>query len=118
MADFIFLYRSSPNADWLTATPEVRQQNMQLWLAWMRELDAKGHLKDNGQPLEAGGKVVRDKGALITDGPFAEAKDLVGGFSIITATDLAQASELAKGCPILNAQDGAVEVRPVMTMEF
>lgn len=118
MADFIFLYRSSPNADWATATPEVRQQNMQQWLVWMRELDGKGHMKDNGQPLEPGGKVVKNKGALVTDGPFAEAKDLVGGFSIVTAKDLDEASELAKGCPILHAPGGMVEVRPVRKMDM
>lgn len=119
MADFIFLYRSTPDASQQAmGTPEARQQSMQRWLGWMRELDTKGHMKDNGQPLEAGGKVVRNQGSLITDGPFAESKDLVGGFSIITAADLAEASQLAKGCPILAAPGGAVEVRPVMKMDM
>jgi len=54
---------------------------------------------------------------VITDGPFAEVKDLVAGFMIVEARDISQAAELAKGCPILEG-DGAVEVRPVMAMNF
>lgn len=117
MADFLLLYRSSPD---LTragmSTPEARQQSMQRWFAWFRELDAQGHMKDMGQPLEPGGKVARS--GLVTDGPFAEAKDLVGGFSIVTATDLAEAAGLAKGCPILSEPGGAVEVRPIQKMDM
>ena len=42
-------------------TPEARRQSMQTWLAWIRELEAKGHLKNPGQPLEPTGKVVRPR---------------------------------------------------------
>jgi len=51
----------------------------------------------------------------VTDGPFAEAKDLVGGYTLIEAKDLAEAAELSKGCPIFE-RNGFVEVRPVMKM--
>ena len=51
------------------------------------------------------------------DGPYAEAKDLVGGFSLIEAKDLTHAVELSKGCPILEV-GGSVEVRPVMQMNL
>jgi hypothetical protein len=53
----------------------------------------------------------------VTDGPFAEAKDLVGGFTLVVADDLAHAAKLAAGCPILEV-DGCVEVRPVMKMDM
>ena len=86
------------------------QKTMQKWQAWFKELGAKGHLKDIGHPLEHSGKVVRGKH--VTDGPFAEAKDVVGGFTLIEARDLDQAAELSKGCPILEA-GGSVEVRPI-----
>ncbi len=55
-------------------TPERAQRSMQVWLAWIRELEAKGHLKNRGQPLERTGKVVRGSKKVITDGPYAEAK--------------------------------------------
>ena len=70
------------------------------------------HLKDRGHPLEPAGKLVTSK--TVTDGPYAE-KDLVGGFSLVEARDLAQAAELSRGCPILE-RGGAVEVRPIMKM--
>jgi hypothetical protein len=58
---------------------------------------------------------VSGKGAIVTDGPYAEAKDLVLGFMIIVAEDLAQAVELSKKCPMV--EGGAmVEVRPVLKM--
>ena len=116
MTEFIYLYRTTETARRdAMGTPERAQQSMQRWLAWMRDLEARGHLKDGGQPLEYTGKVVRGPGKVITDGPFAETKDLVAGFTIVRARDAAEAAELAKGCPILDG-GGAVEVRALMTM--
>src|SRR5256885_4280 len=88
------------------------EQSMQVWLAWMRGLEEKGHLKTPGQPLGHTGKVVRGKEKAVTDGPYIEVKDLVAGFIIVEARDLAQAAELAKGCPMLEG-GGTVEVRRV-----
>ena len=113
MSDFTFLYRGGVTA----ASPEQMQKTMEKWMAWFKELGAKGHIKDPGHPLEAGGKVVKGKEKIVTDGPFAEAKDLVGGFTLIEARDLDQAAELSKGCPILEV-GGSVEVRPIRTMNM
>jgi hypothetical protein len=112
MSEFVLLFRS-PEADRREAmgTPERAQHSLQTWLAWIRDLEAKGHLKNPGQPLEPTGKVVRGK-KVITDGPYVETKDLVLGFIVIEARDLAEAVELSTGCPIV-AGDGSVEVRPV-----
>jgi hypothetical protein len=110
MSEFTFLYRSAT-----TPTPEQMQKTIQKWAAWMKELGAQGHMKNPGHPLEGSGKVVSSK--RVSDGPYAEAKDIVGGFSVILATDLAQAAELARGCPILDV-GGSVEVRPVRPMSM
>jgi hypothetical protein len=116
MAEFVFLYRSDAGQrKKAMGSPDAAQQSMEAWMAWMRDLDAKGYIKDHGQPLEEEGKVVRGTKQLVTDGPFAEVKDLVLGFTVVKARDLAQAAELAKGCPILRGE-GTVEVRPVMEM--
>jgi hypothetical protein len=112
MAEFLYLYRGGQRG-W---TPEESQQIMQKWMSWFKELGASGNLKDGGQPLEAEGKVVKSKSA-VTDGPYAETKDLVGGYTVIEADTLAQAAELAKGCPILERQ-GLVEVRPIMKLDM
>jgi len=113
MTEFVFLYRGGAR----DRSPEQMQQMMQKWMGWMKELGAKGHLKDRGQPLERAGKLVQAKQKTVTDGPFAETKDVVGGYTLIEAADLSEAVELSKGCPIFEV-DGAVEVRPVMKMNM
>jgi len=113
MNEFLFLYRGGEAG----GSPERAQQMMQKWMSWLKELGEKGHIKDQGQPLERTGKVVRGKQKTVTDGPFAETKDIVGGYTLIQARDLEQAVQLSKGCPIFEG-DGAVEVRPVMKMSM
>jgi len=113
MSEFTFLYRGRDTS----ASPEQMQKTMQKWQAWFKELGSKGHIKDIGHPLQHGGKVVRGKHPTVTDGPFAEAKDVVGGFTIVEARDLDQAAELSKGCPILEV-GGSVEVRPVQILNI
>ncbi|MGO9064056.1 MAG: YciI family protein [Myxococcaceae bacterium] len=113
MSEFLYLYRGGERP----ASAEGMQKQMQKWTAWMKELSDKGHLKNPGQPLEATGKVVKGKPETVTDGPYAEAKDIVGGYTLIEATDLAQAAKLSSGCPIL-AVGGLVEVRPIMRMDM
>ena len=113
MSQFIYLYRGGERE----ASPERMQQVMQKWMSWMKELTDKGHMKDPGQPLERAGKLVKGKQKVVTDGPFAEAKDVVGGYTVVEARDLDQAVQLSKGCPIFET-DGTVEVRPVMTMSM
>ncbi len=112
MGQFLYLYRGGQGR---AATPAEGEQIMQKWVSWLQGLAESGHLKDRGQPLEDDGKVVRGKAGVVTDGPYPESKDLVGGFSLIEAKDLNEAAELSKGCPIFE-RDGLVEVRPVMQM--
>jgi len=116
MSEFVYLFRATEvDAREAMGTPERAQRSLQAWLAWIRELEAKGHLKNRGQPLERAGSVVRGKKKVVTDGPYVEAKDMVLGFVIIEARDLAQAVELSKGCPMLEG-DGSVEIRPVAAL--
>jgi hypothetical protein len=111
MSEFLYVYRGGNRSD---LSPEQMQQVMQKWMTWMQGLAEKGHLKDRGHPLDAAGKLVNGRSKNVTDGPYAE-KDLVGGYSLIEARDLTQATELSKGCPILE-RDGSVEIRPIMQM--
>jgi hypothetical protein len=80
----------------------------------MKELSAKGHLK-GGEPLGDSGRVLRGRNKSVTDGPYAEAKDVVGGYLLVQAKDLEHAVELSRGCPIFD-RDGSVEVRPIRSM--
>jgi hypothetical protein len=111
MSEFVFLYRGGDRS----GSPEQMQQVLQKWMAWFKDLAENGHLKDRGQPLERTGKLVKGKQTTVTDGPFAEAKDVIGGYTLIEARDLEQAVELSKACPILQ-REGMVEVRPVMKL--
>ena len=113
MNEFVFLYRGGSR----DGSPAEMQQVMQKWMNWFKDLAEKGHVKDRGQPLERAGKLVSGNRKTVTDGPFAEAKDVVGGYTLIVAKDLNEATELSKGCPILE-RDGAVEVRPVMKLDM
>ena len=112
MSDFLFLYRPP---DGPALTPEQRAAVMPKWMAWMKSLDDQGFLKAAGNPLERAGRYVRGEQRVITDGPFAEAKDLINGYTLIQAQNLSEAAELAKGCPIVEG-GGSVEVRPVLKM--
>src|SRR5215813_13772262 len=113
MSEFVYLYRGGEGG----RSPEVAQQMMQKWMAWLKELGEKGHIKDQGQPLERTGKLVKGKQKAVIDGPFAETKDVIGGYTLVEARDLEQAVELSKGCPILEV-DGVVEVRPVQILNM
>jgi hypothetical protein len=113
MSEYLYLYRGGD----ATGTPQQMQEQMERWGKWLKELGQKGHLKNPGQPLEKTGKVVKGSSKTVIDGPFAEAKDVVGGYSLIDAKDVDHAVELARGCPIFGV-GGSVEVRPVMKVEI
>ena len=112
MNEFIFLYRGG--MDSATVSPDVMEAQMKSWQDWLGKLSQEGRLKDFGAPLQRSGKLVAS-GGVITDGPFSEGKEVIGGYSIIKANDIAEASALAKDCPVFNA-GGSVEVRPVQAM--
>jgi len=112
MSAFMLIFRGSPP---YRDSPEQLQQHMQKWMTWFEGLTRDGVYKGQGAPLEQGGKVVRGTHKAVSDGPYAEAKDLVGGYAIIDARNLDVATEIARGCPIYE-RDGAVEIRPVRAM--
>ncbi|HEY1907357.1 MAG TPA: YciI family protein [Myxococcaceae bacterium] len=113
MSEFVYLFRTTEaDRDAAMGTPEQVQWSMQAWMTWIRDLEAKAKLKDRGRALETSGRVMRGKKQLVTDGPFAEAKDIVLGFMLVEARDLTEATELARGCPMLDGA-GTVEIRPV-----
>jgi len=85
VSEFTYLYRGGRD---IPQSPEQRQKQLQKWAAWFKELGTNGHLKELGHPLESSAMVIKGNQKIVTDGPFAEAKDLVGGFSLIEAKDL------------------------------
>lgn len=93
-------------------SPTEYGQVVQKYMAWAESLSRSGNHKA-GEPLEEDGRVLSGKnGSIVTDGPFAESKETIGGYFIITAESLDEATELAKGCPIFD-NGGTVEVREI-----
>jgi hypothetical protein len=112
MNDFLYLFRGGAS-ERSALSPEVMQEHMSKWQSWMGQLAHEGKLKD-GLPLNTSGSTVK-KGGIVTDGPFSEGKEFVGGYLIVKAADLKDACTIAKGCPIFE-HDGTVEVRQIMPM--
>ena len=108
MAKFLFVYRNSIELDkeMENASPEQMQEAMAQWGHWFQSVGAA--VVDGGDGLLRTGKIVKSN--TITDGPFIEAKELVGGYSILEAANYDEAVEHAKTCPI-TAHGGTVEIR-------
>ena len=110
MARFLFVYRRGRDVG-ASISPEAMQQTLERWRAWIGEALRQGWMLDSGDALTQDGRVVRPAN-VVTDGPFVESKEIVGGYSVIQADSLAAAAELAHGCPGL-LSGGSVEVRPL-----
>jgi hypothetical protein len=99
---------------WINATPEELQQVMQAYEAFGREITEAGVLVA-GEPLEVTSAAttvrVRDGEPVLSDGPFAETREQLGGFYVLECRDLDEAVRWAAKIPA--AQEGAIEIRPV-----
>jgi hypothetical protein len=116
MNEFLLLFRGGTvqAAGAAGFSPEQIQAYMQEWHTWLGQLGQEGRLANPGASLSDEGKVVKSK-TLLTDGPFAEGKELIGGFIVVKASDIAEAAEMGKNCPVLGLS-GSVEVRPIAHM--
>jgi hypothetical protein len=92
-------------------SPSELQSHVAKWYTWSDELTRQGRSVE-GTPLDNPGATVRGRDRVVTDGPYAETKDLVTGSMIIEAASLEDAIEVARTCPTYEL-DGSVEVRPV-----
>ena len=91
--------------------PQEFQELVEAHMNWVKELTEKGIYK-GGHGLEYGGKTINNSNMVVTDGPFIEAKECVGGYYLLEAADLDEALEIAKNCPNLKYK-GKIEVRPL-----
>jgi len=116
MQKYLYLLRGGDEM-MASMSPEEVQAHMAEWQVWMQGLAEKGQLVD-GEPLQAEGKQVSGGGNVVTDGPFAEGAEIVGGYLMVNASSLDEAAEISKGCPILQAKDGHIEIREINVLEF
>jgi hypothetical protein len=116
VTDFLLIFQNG-DPNWMEGkSPEEIQRSMQAWGEWFKRLEASGNLRNPGAALGKGGAVLTRNGQSIhTDTTMSEVKELIGGYSVIQARSLAEATELAKGAPFLqNNPRGQVVVRPIL----
>lgn len=101
--------------DWYSSlSPEQLEASMNEFKTWFEKLSGQGKLK-GAQPLKRDGAIVSGTGKssrVIADGPFAESKEAVGGYFLLTLDTMDEAIAIAQSCPALKF-GSSIEVRPV-----
>jgi hypothetical protein len=115
MKEFLLLFRGG-DIDGLNESPERWQAHMEQWVKWMGELSTQGNLV-GAQPLAQTGKIITGNKKVVSDGPFMEGKEMVGGYLILRAKDYDEAVMISKGCPVLGFDDGTVEIREIQELK-
>ena len=105
---YLFIQRSPPGKQ-EPPSPAQMQEMYAAFNAWMEKF--KVNILDMGGKLKSGGKIVTASG--VTDGPFIEAKEIVGGYMLVVADSLERAIEVARESPGVLAPGSSVEVREI-----
>jgi hypothetical protein len=113
MEKFLFLFRGGEHHN-PSLPKEALQAHVKKMMDWIGTLSKEG-IYVGGNALERSGKQVNGSKKTITDGPFVEAKEIIGGFIIVNAKDINAAVEISKGCPNLDT-NGILEVRQIQAM--
>jgi hypothetical protein len=109
---YLVLFRNQsaggqPSGGPSSPSPEQMQQMFAAYKGWMEKF--KGDILDMGDKLKSGGRVVTASG--VADGPFVEAKELVGGYMIVSADDYDAAVEVVMACPAAQVPGASLEIR-------
>ena len=109
MTKFMLLYRSPAEVEAsFNPSPEEMQEIFKQWDAWKEQF--KDNILDVGDGLKPGGRVLGADNE-VTDGPYVEAKEVVGGFSLIQAESYEQALDISRACPVRFMPGNSVEIR-------
>jgi len=115
MTQYMLLLHQVPNYN-MDLPREKMLEMTKRYMTWAEGLRAKGKIA-GGEKLAAGGVrhiTVKDGKPVATDGPYAEAKDVVGGYFVIEAKDQAEVEAIAKDCPHVGlAATNWIEIRPI-----
>ena len=114
MPQYVLMLRDKGTYDSLS--PEEMQKIFGRFRSWSDKLRAHGKITGGQKLRDRQGKVVRRNGSkdAVTDGPFAEAKEIIGGFFVVDAKTYDEAVSLASGCPHLDF--GSIEIREIDPM--
>ena len=114
MKEFVMIFRSEPAME-AQVSPEVMQQQIAAWQNWMGSIAAQNKLASTGNRLGFDGRAVKP-GNVVTNGPYVEIKEMVGGFIIVRAESIDEAVGMAKSCPMIVGGVGTVEIRDIIPM--
>ncbi len=112
MKQFMMIFRSDKDAP--KPDPKDLPAIIEAWQNWSGGIAAQGKFVAT-DALGFEGKLIKPSGVM-TDGPYAEVKEVVGGYAIVKADNLEDAIKLTEGCPMFDA-GGTVEVRDVMVFD-
>ncbi|WP_128543761.1 YciI family protein [Larkinella soli] len=115
MEKFMLVFHSSNSAEleFNQKSPEQIQAEIEKWNQWIGGIAAQGKLIGT-EALLPSGKVMTEGGKVVTDGPYTEGKEIVGGYLVMTAESFDEAVSLAHGCPHFEGPGNSVEVRQIM----
>ena len=109
MKKFMLLIRGEER--FAALSPAEMQATVQAYSDWAKKLKAEGRIVD-AEGLQGSGRVLTGQDGVVTDGPFPETKEMVGGYYIYTADSLDHAVEIGRACPALT-YGGSIEIRPI-----
>ncbi|MFN7878137.1 MAG: YciI family protein [Pirellula sp.] len=109
MAKFLLIYRDSAEQS-TPPSPEEMQEFLAMWGQWFAQCGAA--IVDGGDALAPTGRVLHGA-SVVSDGPYVEGKEILGGYSVVQADNYDAAVEIAKQCPIAKI-GGNIEIREFM----
>lgn len=115
MEEFLLIFRHEDGNE--VASPEQMQIWMQQTMEWLGGIAAQDKLVDQGNGLSFDDARVVKHNKVVTNGPFGDIKETIGGYVIVRAESVDEAVEFAKGSPILQGEDNSVEVRKIARHE-
>ena len=110
MKEFLLLFRTDYD-NVSKVAPDQAEAMMKKWMDWIGGIAAQNKLATKGNRLQSSGRIVKSNN-VVTNGPYTDIKESIGGYSIIKANNYDEAVEMAQGCPVLLA-GGNVEVREI-----
>jgi hypothetical protein len=114
MKEFLLLFRGA-DTEREAMSAEEKEAHMKRWTDWVGTIAAQGKF-GGGHPLRSdGGKVLKGRSKQMSDGPFIEGKEIIGGYILVKVENEAEAIAIANDCPNLEADSGTVEIREIST---
>ena len=115
MKEFLLVFRRNFIDKETQPSPDQMQSMMPDWHNWMGSIAAQNKMVSAGNRLASEGRVV-NANAMVTNGPYVEIREAIGGYIIVRAASIDEAAEISKSCPVLKI-GGNVEVRTIVAMD-